>query len=199
MNAETRHRIITVGFALVPVFIVVWLIQSPAGGAGSLDQHRLAGRLLQLEHGLATLGRQARNYLDNAPRDHDHYFRDVEIVYPNLMSQVDSVDVSFDVLALEPTARSDPGLATLVSNWEAFRNKLDEQLGVDPQLPRLEWGARHIAERLPALSEQISEQRQRLYRESASTGRAGPLALLLALITALAMSAWSVRTAVQRG
>jgi hypothetical protein len=199
MNTESRHRIITIAFAIVPVLIVVWLIQSPAGSAASVERQRLAGRLAGLERELSALGQQGRNYLDRAPREYDHYFRDVEIVYPNLMAHVDSVDASFASLALDAGAVSETELAPLIATWVDFRRGLDEQLGVDPAMPRLEWGARHVAERLPALSERLVAQRQRLSAESASRAGSGGLALLLALVTALAMSLWSLRTTTRRG
>jgi len=199
MNTELRHRIVTIALAFVPVLIVVWLIQVPAGASGSVERQRLVGRLVELERELSAVAQQGRNYLDHAPREYDHYFRDVEIVYPNLMTHVDSVDSSFAALALDGAAWSETERAALVATWKEFRRGLDDQLGVDPEMPRLEWGARHVAERLPALSEQLAEQRQRLSNASGGRVTGGGLALLLALATALAMSFWAVRTAKRRG
>ncbi|NCO18957.1 MAG: hypothetical protein GW900_02715 [Gammaproteobacteria bacterium] len=187
---------ITVAFAVVPVFIVVGLIHSHAATSGALDQQQLVGRLLELEWDLSALKQQGRNYLDHAPRDYDDYFRDVEIVYPNLMTHVNSLDNRFAMLTLQAAEIPGSELAGLVTGWDEFHGGLQEQLGVDPQMPRLEWAARHITERLPALIEQTSNQRRALDGQAAA-GIDG-LAMLLALITALAMSVWSLRTTVWR-
>jgi len=196
MTRQSRHRLITVAFAVVPVFIVVGLIHSHAATSGALDQQQLVGRLLELEWELSALKQQGRNYLDHAPRDYDDYFRDVEIVYPNLMTHVNSLDNRFAMLTLQAAEIPGSELAGLVTGWDEFHGGLQEQLGVDPQMPRLEWAARHITERLPALIEQTSNQRRALDGHAAA-GIDG-LAMLLALITALAMSVWSLRTTVWR-
>jgi len=196
MTRQSRHRLITVAFAVVPVFIVVGLIHSHAATSGALDQQQLVGRLLELEWDLSALKQQGRNYLDHAPRDYDDYFRDVEIVYPNLMTHVNSLDNRFAMLTLQAAEIPGSELAGLVTGWDEFHGGLEEQLGVDPQMPRLEWAARHITERLPALIEQTSNQRRALDGHAAA-GIDG-LAMLLALITALAMSVWSLRTTVWR-
>jgi len=196
MTRQSRHRLITVAFAVVPVFIVVGLIHSHAATSGALDQQQLVGRLLELEWDLSALKQQGRNYLDHAPRDYDDYFRDVEIVYPNLMTHVNSLDNRFAMLTLQAAEIPGSELAGLVTGWDEFHGGLQEQLGVDPQMPRLEWAARHITERLPALIEQTSNQRRALDGQAAA-GIDG-LAMLLALITALAMSVWSLRTTVWR-
>jgi len=196
MTRQSRHRLITVAFAVVPVFIVVGLIHSHAATSGALDQQQLVGRLLELEWELSALKQQGRNYLDHAPRDYDDYFRDVEIVYPNLMTHVNSLDNRFAMLTLQAAEIPGSELAGLVTGWDEFHGGLQEQLGVDPQMPRLEWAARHITERLPALIEQTSNQRRALDGQAAA-GIDG-LAMLLALITALAMSVWSLRTTVWR-
>lgn len=196
MTRQSRHRLITVAFAVVPVFIVVGLIHSHAATSGALDQQQLVGRLLELEWDLSALKQQGRNYLDHAPRDYDDYFRDVEIVYPNLMTHVNSLDNRFAMLTLQAAEIPGSELAGLVTGWDEFHGGLQEQLGVDPQMPRLEWAARHITERLPALIEQTSNQRRALDGHAAA-GIDG-LAMLLALITALAMSVWSLRTTVWR-
>jgi len=196
MTRQSRHRLITVAFAVVPVLIVVGLIQSHAANSGALDQQRLAGRLFEMEFELSVLQQQGRNYLDHAPREYTYYFRDVEIVYPNLMTHVNNLDNSFALLALQAAEIPGSELSGLVTGWDEFRRGLEEQLGVDPQMPRLESAASHITGRVPALIKQTSNERRALDGE-AGAGIDG-LTLLLALITALAMSVWSLRTTVWR-
>ena len=108
------------------------------------------GKAEQIQRQLAVLSTTASTYLEVAPREYDQFFRDVEVLHPALLAMLDSLETSFDSLEALPLDDAMNHQA-LADEWRMFRTELDEQLGVDPDFPRLEWGARHINEKLPPL------------------------------------------------
>ncbi|MGB0514388.1 MAG: hypothetical protein ACPGJE_06070, partial [Wenzhouxiangellaceae bacterium] len=113
---------------------------------------QLLGQIEQLRERLSALEARSANYLEHAPRNYDDYFRDTKVIHPGLMLEVELLDRAIrEEIAAAPTA-TNPDRAyldeaprqALIQSWQAFRAKLDEQLGVDPEMPRLEWAAEHI-------------------------------------------------------
>ena len=64
-----------------------------------LDQtktnHVLLGELNQLEGNIALFPRRSENYLANAARDFDSYFRDVRVFYADLLGDFSQFDQAF--------------------------------------------------------------------------------------------------------
>ncbi len=196
------------------LFIIVWLgfdqddasIDRLHATAHAMSEANLLGGQLD------ALEEKATHYLDTAPRDYDNYFRDAEIIGPYLTTEVGLIDhgmaqlVSLGADPLESpraqAAMNDSGLdelpiETLEREWLAFEQKLDDQLGVDPEMPRLEWGYRHIAEEIDsvrqALSAIESQARERLESSHAamaeSSARPG-WAWPAVVVWVLAMLTW---------
>jgi hypothetical protein len=196
------------------LFIIVWLgfdqddasIDRLHATAHAMSEAKLLGGQLD------ALEEKATHYLDNAPRDYDNYFRDAEIAGPYLTTEVGLIDHGMGQLfslggdpmenARAQAAMNDSGLGelpidTLQREWLAFEQKLDEQLGVDPEMPRLEWGYRHIAEEISsvrhALSAIESQARERLESSrpalAASSSRPG-WAWPAILVWVLGMLTW---------
>lgn len=135
---------------------------------------------------LDALEEKATHYLENAPRDYDNYFRDAEIIGPHLTTEVSLIHHGMSQLinlgddpedntrvqaAGNHTGLDDFPLASLEMNWLAFQRKLDEQLGVDPDMPRLEWGYRHITEEIGSVRQALTtiESQARDQLESSRT------------------------------
>ena len=140
---------------VILLFIIIWFgfdqddasVDRLHATAHAMSEANLLGGQLD------ALEEKATHYLDTAPRDYDNYFRDAEIIGPYLTTEVGLIDhgmgqlVSLGGAPLESpraqTAMYDSGLSelpldTLEQNWLAFQQKLDEQLGIDPEMPRLE-------------------------------------------------------------
>lgn len=168
--------------------LVVWLAFARPPGADQdhdLDKAGLAAHATLLEQQLQDFHAKASHYLDNAPREYDAYFRDTAISHPHMQIDVQSLDRAVQVLIESgPTADEGEAQRELTENpqlnespvfqlgrqWKDFREGLDEQLGVDPEMPRLEWGTRHITEELNPIIATVAQTRQQWQASSASTG-----------------------------
>ncbi|MEM1081863.1 MAG: hypothetical protein AAGH65_09810 [Pseudomonadota bacterium] len=144
---------LTIGLSAVALILLTLLIISL--NSSRIDEQSRSnlialGKAEQIQRQLTVLSTTASTYLEVAPREYDQFFRDVEVLHPTLMAVVESLGTAYDSLE---TLSLDPNLnhQIVADEWRTFRGELDEQLGVDPDFPRLEWGARHISEKLPPL------------------------------------------------
>jgi len=171
---------------------------------------QLAGRL-QFNQQHLTL--QAMRYRENAPRDYPSYDRDLQLYYQDLMttrSELAQIIQAFannhfdDVLTGATVAqrprlprRSQLAAKALAATWRDFAAQLDEQLGPDPQEPRLEWVAQRIIAEHATLEAAAQGFTDTLEGDvAARAGRANltnRLMLLAALIVAVATAAWFYR------
>lgn len=142
-----------------------------------LDTQRHEDNLLRLGTRLQLTGNQmnmrASNYLANAARDYDSYYRDLQLYYGDLKSQIAEIDALTNGLArghftaeqssmeeLWTTTmddRSQMAAEKLLKFWKEFRDAFEERIGPDEAEPRLEWAAEHIKERSAELSWHINE------------------------------------------
>ncbi|MEM9301518.1 MAG: HAMP domain-containing protein [Pseudomonadota bacterium] len=185
--------------------------------------HRVLGELTQLEAMLPMLADSVSNYVENAPRDYESYFRDVAVFMHDLRANLDRIET--EITALEDAFAARVGVAlpaalqglggvgddlaaldgTVVearSAWDAFLAGLDEQLGEDEDEPRIEWGAKFVSENLPALDDALmsmsKQYRMFLDNQSAlslSIVRWGLIALLAAGLLGIA---WFYRRVIRR-
>ena len=171
---------------------------------------QLAGRL-QFHQQHLTL--QAMRYGENAPRDYPSYDRDLQLYYEDLkktrreLAQIIQAfaDNHFDDLltgatvAQRPrlTRRSQAAAEALASTWRDLAAQLDDQIGPDPQAPRLEWAARQIVDQHAILEAAARNFMDTLEADvAARAGRANlinRLLLLAALIVAVGTAAWFYR------
>jgi hypothetical protein len=164
--------------------LVVWLaFARPLGTAH--DSHDGSARLLAhasfLEQQLNDLHTKAGHYLDNAPREYDAYFRDTTITHQHLRTDLQALDRGIQSLINAGIDKDDPSLVQnhdnsrpdalsivqLQQEWSDFSRGLEEQLGVDPEMPRLEWGARHIVEELDPVIATVAATREQLQASTA--------------------------------
>lgn len=139
------------------LIITLVLITSPwRSGLDERDRSALIalGKTEQIQRQMDVLATLADTYIEVAPREYDDYFRDTEVLHPLLLALVDSLDEAFTALAELPLA-DDIRHAEVTEQWRQFRRTLDEQLGVDAEVPRLEWGAEHIHAALPELDSAV--------------------------------------------
>lgn len=181
-----------------------------------LATQRQEDSLLRLGTRLQLTGNQmnmrASNYLANAARDYDSYFRDLELYYGDLKSQVAEIDALTNGLAqghftaeqsgmeeLWTTTmddRSQMAAEQLLNFWTAFRDEFKERIGPDEAEPRLEWAAEHIKDRSAELNWHINDlimsletavtQRHKL------THRLNRAAIVATLLLALGILFWFV-------
>ncbi len=207
-NRKQPSKLEFIGLLTVPVvLIVIGLAATNQGHRGEqVTQGWLLGQIAALEQELSTLVVKASHYLENAPRDYDTYFRDSIITHAHLradMAVLENRVASFaasaeedtsgllmitDVLAQSPI---EPHSIQVQDAWQAFSTKLDEQLGVDPEMPRLEWGARHITEESGLLLASVAKFKEALQDSLAahnSTSEATPFWIWPALIAWMLLS-----------
>lgn len=198
--------------------LIVWLaFARPSANvqAGNDNQAWRFGHAGVLEQQLEDLRAKAAHYLDNAPREYEYYFRDTTIAHAYLQTDLQSLDKSIKALinpetdavnsqvseSVDGSAQAD-GLpvARLRQEWKRFMEGLDEQLGVDPDMPRLEWGSRHITEELGPVIATVGEIRERLptSADSAAMSTSGAPAwawpaLVAWLVLVMVWFGWRVR------
>ena len=153
-------------FQLPAALLVVIALAAAASAftTFSIQRHRADMALLTLSAKLELSARQlvaqAMNYEENAPRDYDTYYRDVRLYYRDLLEHMETFDAVSKALmhqslpgsltglpkdlALDLDPRTREAVATLEQAWLDFRAGLVEQLGTDPQEPRLEWAAEYV-------------------------------------------------------
>ena len=145
---------------LLPILIAAVLIAgiilvTTPWKSGFDEQERSAlialGKTEQIQQQMGVLAMTASNYLEVAPREYDDYFRDTKVFHPALLALVESLDAGFASLEALPLDTEIPH-REVAEQWRQFHRTLDEQLGVDPEVPRLEWGAEHIGAALPELN-----------------------------------------------
>jgi len=177
--------------------LIIWLAFARPPEAGSnthqADTAQLLAHASLLNHQVQNLRSNATHYLEHAPRGYDAYFRDSVITHSHMQTDLKSLDLAILTLVGSGTdmmANADAlPLTQLQLDWKTFRDGLDEQLGVDPEMPRLEWGARHIVEAMDPVIVGIGDIRERLQAASTSTSLAGGAPPVWAWI---AFSAWLV-------
>lgn len=101
--------------------------------------------------------RRGTTYANNAPRDFSPYNRDLTIFYPEFMKDLGAFDAQVKHIAEEErkltrnifhpsnnTLRT--SIQKLQSSWLEFQQGFQDKLGLDPEEPRLEWGADYVKE-----------------------------------------------------
>lgn len=167
------------------VTLIVWLaFAQPSETTQRPDKQKawLLGHASLLESQISDFRTKAIHYLENAPREYDAYFRDTTITFPHLQTDLNSLDQGIHALIDAgfdpdedriPNHETDsdqvhiPHMAELRQEWRKFKTGLEEQLGVDPEMPRLEWGTRHISEELAPVISSLEEIRERLQATTA--------------------------------
>jgi hypothetical protein len=149
--------------------LIVWLGfagQSSSGQDHQQANSRMLAQADMFQRQLESLQAKASHYLNNAPRQYDHYFRDTTISHAHLQTDIDLLETQVQALislrSMQPTdngRRAEPALIQLQQQWAAFGRDLQEQLGVDPEMPRLEWAARHITEEARPLITSVTDLR----------------------------------------
>ncbi len=185
--------------------LIIWLgFARPPVAESNTHQTEAAQLLAQtslLGHQVQGLLSKAAHYLEHAPRGYDAYFRDSVITHSHLQTDLTTLDLGMQTLIDAGTEtiasrNSSPDrienglpLAQLQLDWKAFRDGLDEQLGVDPEMPRLEWGARHIVEAMDPVIAGIGDIREGLQAATAPTSGPGAAPPVWAWV---GFSAWLV-------
>ena len=143
----------------------------------SQQNHRLLGELEQLEEATAALTRSGANYLQNPARDFDTYERDVQVFLTEILGDINQFDSRLSRLSTKFDASTgemvpawipftDPRashetvalrLNGVTSQWSTVQTEFYSQLGDEQNDPRLEWGAEHLVDAMPAFSLAVME------------------------------------------
>ena len=143
----------------------------------SQQNHRVLGELEQLEEATLALKRSGANYLENPARDFDTYERDVQVFLKEILGDIEQFDSRLATLSAEfaantgemippwvpfmnPEATHDTvaqQLDRVTGQWSALQEEFFTQLGDTENDPRLEWGAEHLVESMPAFSQSVME------------------------------------------
>jgi signal transduction histidine kinase len=150
------------------------------------------------------------NYLENAPRDYETYYRDVRLYYQDLMAQMgifDEVTTAFmhqefpagltglDSPVREPLDDEAMQAANhLESIWQKFRDELMTALGTEQGEPRLEWAAEYITENHVALEKATANLRN-VFQQSVNAhvwqiNLTNRLVLIAAVVIAAGIFIW---------
>lgn len=204
MSGQKNHNLIELAVLLIALLALAWFASGQTGAsvAGGAESGRLLGQVDQLRQQLELLHAKSANYLEQAPRNYDDYFRDTRVIHASLQLDIAALDTTIrEDIAVSPgqAAGDDQAYlpeqerAALIAAWREFHDGLVDQLGVDPEMPRLEWGFRHINEQteplLAALDAAVAPLRDRL--ESSGPVKAGSGLLLGGILAWSAlMAAW---------
>ena len=117
----------------------------------------LLSNVRQLEIRGEVIKRRATTYASHAPRDFAPYNRDLVIFYPDFMKDLTAFDIQ--VKDIVKAQRELPqgilhssndslkiSIQNLQSNWTVFKQGFQEKIGLNPDEPRLEWGADYVQE-----------------------------------------------------
>lgn len=94
------------------------------------------------------LAERAETYGEVAPREFSAYERDLKLFYPNLKKELENLANSVE--SLDAITTKSEEVSALKQKHSQFIKGLWEQIG-DVDEPRLEWGARYLAEQAPIL------------------------------------------------
>lgn len=124
------------------------------------DNHanqELLSHVRQLQVRGEVIKRRAITYASHAPRDFAPYERDLVIFYPDFMLDLSAFDKQVNLIA--KTQRELPkgilhssnqslrtSIQNLKSSWILFKQGFQEKIGINPNEPRLEWGADYVQE-----------------------------------------------------
>lgn len=200
-------------FVVLIVLITSWAVKAVQKTA---EDYQILNHVSQLEVASDAIRQKAENYVENAPRDYPTYYRDVAVYHKNLERDLDHFEQTVDDLRRANAERGGAPLlvlAGLVSDtdqltraveriagrWETFRRGFSEEMGSDPEEPRLEWGAEYIVEDppglMPAVKQGVADYRRVIGAELAAvraTGRAAVWATVVLGLAALGWFYWAV-------
>lgn len=145
------------GAAAVFVLVLLLAAVTVRALARSSEDHAILEQVRLIEVVSERLFRDAAGYHDNAPRNFEDYARDTRIYYTQLRQ--DRAQLDDAVAALAHTANRDTSgtdavaaaIDALANRWHDYARGLDQQLGPDPDEPRLEWATSYLVEQSPTL------------------------------------------------
>ncbi|MCP5143172.1 MAG: HAMP domain-containing protein [Gammaproteobacteria bacterium] len=163
-----------------------------------------------LDFSVQRLLAQGQNYLANAPRDYETYYRDVKLYYRDLEDHLDSIQAAIHGFATGMLPMHLEGLdgdmelhlpghvrervKALEEHWMEYVAGLRERLGDDPVEPRLEWAAEHIVMHTPPLAVEVTDMvqslRASLNTHQAEIARVNRVVLIIAAVFAVAIVIW---------
>lgn len=123
-----------------------------------------------LSDALSSIQKSNDIYISNAARDYESYYRDLEVYYKVLISDISEIDKRIEKInqAKQTLSELSGNVFNLIENskihqlensivdaqatWKSFRKELMTQFGDNKEEPRLEWGAKYIAQNANAVA-----------------------------------------------
>jgi len=148
MKFSLQAQILTALSVFALLFVGALALNSHYFKVGLENQKNLAlTKALSIRS--SDLANRAATYGEVAPREFAAYERDLRLFYPNLKQEL--LDLEQSVKALDAIENQTDKVNTLKQQHKLFVDGLWEQIG-DVDEPRLEWGARYLAEQTPVLN-----------------------------------------------
>ncbi len=170
MTFGLNKKLMTMGvITLLFVALILWF--SNQGITQLSSDIRLSKDMSNMQQLVQLMREQSSQYKQNAPRDYESYNRDLKVFFTQLQdnlsvlsAQVESAahqyynrsasaEILLDGMLVEKNIQS---FKTMEQAWTAFEQGFQEQIGDNPEEPRLEWGNEYILNDTSGLFASIS-------------------------------------------
>lgn len=150
--------------------------------------------VVRLIDAVTEIGRNSEIYQSNAARDYESYYRDLEVYYKVIVSQLELIDNSFKALteskatllvlvdtpfnlnSKEDSKQLIDQIQKSSDEWKTFQLGLTEKFGDNAAEPRLEWGAEFIVANVETLNftlAQMGKQFSKISEKQLTLARRG--------------------------
>lgn len=145
---------------LLAIVVITDVMQARALQIAAKNRE-LYGQLQDIEVLTDSLQNSSDNYLANAARDYESYFRDVAVFFSDLSSAVETIDfqvkladdsIASSLNSVVPFASGNDVNGLIIQSdsmaalWRDFHDGLYLALGEDEEEPRIEAGARYVTQ-----------------------------------------------------
>lgn len=158
MTFGLNKKLLIVG-ALTLLFITIILWFSNQGISQLSSDIKLSKEMSKLHQLVELMQEQSKQYEQNAPRDYESYNRDLKVFYSQLQDNLISLKTQIEHTANQFYNRStttkilldndllnknQQAFEQMEQSWQTFNIGFKEQIGDNPEEPRLEWGNDYI-------------------------------------------------------
>ncbi len=140
------------------------------------QNYTLLSQLRELTATGKALETRSQNYVKNAPRDYESYYRDIDVFYHDFQQDVSSFSDALTLIINDYRKRDASSQSifkalfyaqqpveltelfrTLEQDWREFKANLNDKLGRDKNEPRIEWGAKFIVKNIPDIQKKLNK------------------------------------------
>ncbi len=170
MKFGLNQKMITAGaLVLIAIFAILWFSNRSITQLSA--DITLSQKMSQLQQLTTLIKDQSTQYSENAPRDYESYNRDLKVYFTGLkehLSQLDSLinnaahsyynrntstNLLIDGMLIE---KNNQAFAQMQQLHQTFSQGFEEQIGDNPEEPRLEWGNNYLLSDEAGLFSQVA-------------------------------------------